>query len=364
MLLWGIFLFSESFAIASTHKKLTELHNQIHQLQTTMQQEATQQKDILLSLQEVEIKLGELSQEINHLTSACASEQNKLNQLKQQRDILSAHLLKQRTALARQILAMYHLKDSQAVKVILNQQNPHNMSRYLQYYRYMNASRLELIASAQGTLALLNNNMQAILTQEEKLKIVLQKKQLQQEAEEASQQTRLKLIEILKQKNETNQQRLTILLANQKNLETIFTSVQALLPVLHFQSFEHARHHLSWPIKGTLIAPYGSLLDVGQVNTGVIIKSGEKSPVHAIYAGKVIFANWLRGFGLLVIINHGNGYMSLYARNHSLNTHAGALVQARDVIATTGKSGGFDKAGLYFEIRRNGIPQNPSIWCH
>jgi septal ring factor EnvC (AmiA/AmiB activator) len=85
--------------------------------------------------------------------------------------------------------------------------------------------------------------------------------------------------------------------------------------------------------------------------------------VHAIYGGKIIFADWLRGFGLLIIINHGDGFMSLYARNHAIFAKVGDMVNPRDVIASIGNTGGYSTSSLYFEIRQNGLPVNPKLWC-
>ena len=130
------------------------------------------------------------------------------------------------------------------------------------------------------------------------------------------------------------------------------------------RSFNDLRGKLHWPVQGKIAARFGSLLDVGNRRlSGTLIKASPGTAVHAIYNGKVVFANWLRGFGLLVIVNHGNGFMSLYARNQALYAKMGDQVKSGDIIATTGNSGGFSRSGVYFEIRQNGAPKNPKIWC-
>lgn len=143
----------------------------------------------------------------------------------------------------------------------------------------------------------------------------------------------------------------------QDTLERLLTKS----PIFSSTTFKQLKGKLTWPLKGAHNGIYS--LNEPQKLNGVLISAAEGTPVHAIYGGKVIFANWLRGFGLLVIINHGDGYMSLYARNQALYAKVGDLVTQNDVIAKIGKSGGFEKSSLYFEIRRNGIAIDPRQWC-
>ena len=141
-------------------------------------------------------------------------------------------------------------------------------------------------------------------------------------------------------------------------------ALQRQISISYDPLFPQLRGKLKWPVRGSIIGAYGSSLGVkDRFLSGVIIKSSNNTPVHSIYPGKVIFANWLRGFGLLVIVNHGNGYMSLYARNHALFSKVGDTVTPHDMIATIGNTGGFAGPSLYFEIRHNGIPVDPNLWC-
>jgi septal ring factor EnvC (AmiA/AmiB activator) len=128
--------------------------------------------------------------------------------------------------------------------------------------------------------------------------------------------------------------------------------------------FVRYKGRLSWPARGKITARYGSSRQVGALTwRGVMIGAEEGGEVKAIYRGRVAFADWLRGFGLLIIIDHGDGYMSLYGHNQNLAKGVGDWVERGDVIATVGNSGGEDSAGLYFEIRHNGVPDNPLQWC-
>ncbi len=130
------------------------------------------------------------------------------------------------------------------------------------------------------------------------------------------------------------------------------------------KSFETMRGKLHWPIiKGRIIQYFNQILLHSELHsTGILIDSPVGKKVHAVFPGKVVFADWLRGFGLLVILQHGQNYMSLYGRNQSLYVKTGQIVQAGQVIATTGNSGGFKKTALYFEIRHNENAVNPQTW--
>lgn len=132
---------------------------------------------------------------------------------------------------------------------------------------------------------------------------------------------------------------------------------------IHHASFDKIRGKLPWPTTGSLIARFGNILSSSGQQAGVIIKTADYAPVRAIYPGKVIFSNWLRGFGILVIINHGKGYLSLYARNHLSTAKVGDTVKMGDIIATTGTRYGSQPPTLYFEIRQHGVAVNPMIWC-
>ncbi len=127
---------------------------------------------------------------------------------------------------------------------------------------------------------------------------------------------------------------------------------------------DQLRGKLHWPVRGPIMRHFGSSLGLGRQSfSGTLIKIPMGTPVHAIYQGKIIFANELRGFGLLVIVNHGDGFMSLYARNKKLYAKVGDRVKTGDVIALAGNIKDFARSALYFEIRQNGFPVNPASWC-
>lgn len=366
-----IFIIASCNTLANTHlfskkAELNQVNHQIQELQHTLILDQQQQQGLEDQLKLSETALGQLSQEINLLNNAILSEQQKLTKLKTDQAIVKKNLAQQNTAFAQHIRTVYQLGHLNPFKIILNQDNFQLIERHLTYLRYITSARLELIKKIQITLKELKTNVIAIRSQQNHLKNMVEKKLNQQNNQQTLQMRRQKLLLALHQNVQTKQDQLNTLLANQKALQEIITHLnqQTTQLITSGQPFTKQRGKLSWPLKGNIIANYGSTLDVGgQHLPGIIIAAPEGTPVHAIYPGKVIFANWLRGFGLLIIISHNQNYMSLYGRNHALYVKVGDHVNNGDVIATTGNSGGFDRSSLYFEIRQNGSPINPHLWC-
>ncbi|MHB8912272.1 MAG: murein hydrolase activator EnvC family protein, partial [Lysobacter sp.] len=119
---------------------------------------------------------------------------------------------------------------------------------------------------------------------------------------------------------------------------------------------------LGWPASGALLAGFGATMPDGRSSDGLLIGAGAGSPVKAVADGQVVYAEWMTGYGLLLIVDHGNGYMSLYAHNDALLKDVGATVRRGESLGTVGSSGGQGRPALYFELRRNGAPVNPSTW--
>jgi len=157
------------------------------------------------------------------------------------------------------------------------------------------------------------------------------------------------------------------MLSDRQQLEDLLSSVEEAIADLDLPEattpIKQLKGKLPWPTQGEIVRNFGSRdTSSGSRWKGVLIRAKEGNEVHAIHYGHVVFADWLRGFGLLLIIDHGNGYMSLYGHNQSIYKQTGDWVASNEVVSSVGNSGGRDNTGLYFEIRRNGKPQNPKSW--
>jgi len=290
------------------------------------------------------------------------------------------------------------------LKLLLNQQNPEKFSRTLTYYDYLSQARLEQLATFNETLRQLANVEQDIANQqnqlnEQKSALDGRREQLAEARKErqlalaklnkdlsardqklkARQQEQAQLGNVLKtieatlarQAREAAEARKLELAAEQARLKGDKASPGANGPLVSSSgatyggNFASARGKLPWPVDGRLAARFGTARG-GDERTkwdGVLISAGAGSQVHAVHGGRVVFADWLRGAGLLVILDHGNGYLSLYGHNQSLLKDAGQIVKAGEAIATVGTSGGQNTPALYFAIRQQGRPSDPAQWC-
>ncbi len=162
--------------------------------------------------------------------------------------------------------------------------------------------------------------------------------------------------------------KLISLLENKKNLTLLVRQLkQAMDDISNItieKSFKKQKGQLYWPAKGKVKQLFGHWRSTGKVKwQGNMIKAKEGDPVHSVYYGRIAYADWLRGYGLIIIVDHGDGYMSLYGHNQTLLKEVGDWVDNNEIIATVGSSGGLQQVGLYFEIRYNGKPSNPARWC-
>lgn len=241
----------------------------------------------------------------------------------------------------------------------------------LMYFHYVTAAQMKTITQLQQSIAAYAQNQQAIQNQYKQL-LSLKETQLENQALLQKTKTqRQTLIQTIDQHIQSKSENLQLLLRDKKKLEKTIrklnkqmTSQKLSAAVLGNKPFAQLRGKLSWPLQGHVRKNFGTQIDQSELRwDGTLIDAQAGQSVHAIAAGKVIFAKWLEGYGLLIIINHGSGYMSLYGRNQSLLAQVGEHIKPGEVIATVGKSGGFHHTGLYFSIRHDAKALNPAHWC-
>ncbi len=362
LLLISFFLMSNlAFAAPSTDTdkkaELLRVTGKIQKIQSTLNDAQQKQSNYQSQLQTSEMKINLLTQKITALTLQLGSEQATLDTLKKRQQLLILRLTKQQNIVADHLRMSYQLGQMQALKTLLNPDNINTLSRHVYYYQYLNRSHLQKMADIKKMLETYHDTVVAIEQHADAQKKLLQQIQEQRDEQLDAQSSRQQVLVLLNEETLVKQQELTSLTANQKTLEDMLNSMvaEAQLPSTH--PFNQLRGKLKWPVDGF----HATGPDPHQ--KGLIIPAPEGTPVHAIAAGKIVFANWLRGFGLLIIINHGDGYMSLYARNQALFAQAGQIIKARDVIAALGDSGGYNSPSLYFEIRHQGTLLDSKKWC-
>ncbi len=348
-------------------EELQQLQGRISELQTVLQSAKAQQSELSQKLQAVERKIGEQTRRLRVLGDTLSRQRAQLQQLRQRRSAQEQELEAHRSLLAQQLRTAYAMGRQERIKILLNQQDPATISRIMAYYDYFNRARIEQLALIEQLVGTLQET-EAELTRETRRLEQLQARELQQQAElKQSRQARRAVIEALSEEIRHKGQELDGLKRNEARLKALLQQLQQRpatpAETIQHQPFRTLKGRLPWPSKGRLTARFGMAKGAGLRWDGVVIAGEEGQEVRAVHHGRVAFADWLRGFGLLLIIDHGDGYMSLYGHNQSLFKEAGDWVQPGEVIALVGNSGGRLETGVYFSIRKKGKPVNPKKWC-
>lgn len=283
-------------------------------------------------------------------------EQESLLNLKAEQEEILAVLLR----------AAYMSGDSLALKLLLNGEDLSEGSRMLSYARYLSEYQLDKIENYQLTLdqlTIVEANRESTLNE---LESRLQELQQEQSALEQLQAERSQAVNALARSITSRSSELEQLQLDRAELEKLLEEIaRAMEGIRSFDDvppFVDQKGELKPPLAGPLISRFGESYGGGSLRRqGIIIGAEVGTVVNAVHAGQVVFANWLRGSGLLVVIDHGEGFMSLYGGNEALAVAAGDWVDAGAVIATSG-NGVSNQAGVYFEIRRSGQPQDPTDW--
>jgi septal ring factor EnvC (AmiA/AmiB activator) len=349
--------------------ELQQLRARIGELRKSLQATRGRQDKVRQDLRRVEETIGHVLQSLRQVRSDMDQAQRRLADLERRRQSLRQRLGKDRQRLAQQLRASYVMGRQEQLKLLLNQTDPSRVERALVYYDYLNRARTRRIRASMAKLKDLHQVETAIAVKRAQLQKIQGRYQGQREALERSRAERKHVLAALNAEAQTKDQRLQGMLANEQRLEKVIKALQQALSDIPMdrqlaRPFATLKGRLPWPVRGRIVVHYGSRRGVGRLRwRGVLIKAPAGAPVRAISHGRVAFADWLRGYGLLLIIDHGNGFMTLYGHNQSLYKDVGEWVEAGELVASVGNSGGEPENGLYFAIRRKGHPVNPVRWC-
>ncbi|AUF94492.1 peptidase M23 [Pseudomonas sp. 02C 26] len=419
-------LLSPAFADerAQTQQQLDATRQDIAELKKMLGKLQEEKSGVQKDLKSTETDIGNLEKQVEALQQELKKTEGELERLDTEKKKLQSARTEQQGLIASQARSAYQNNGREEyLKLLLNQQNPEKFARTLTYYDYLSKARMEQlrvfnetlrqlanvekdIASQQAQLLAQSGNLdsrrQELEAERDKRKAVLAKlnsdlKQRDQKLQ-AREQDQAELGKVLKtieetlarQAREAEEARQKALIAQreaeQRRQQEALAARQApteapaeppkkalttLGPMVsgdgasYGGAFSAARGKLPWPVNGRLLARFGDARggDARAKWDGVMISASSGTQVRAVHGGRVVFADWLRGAGLLVILDHGNGYLSLYGHNQRLLKSAGDVVKAGEAISTVGDSGGQESAGLYFAIRQQGRPSDPAQWC-
>ncbi len=354
-------------SLGEKQKALTQLHKNIKQLDRDVHQLHARQQKLMALLRRQEKDVGVVFGEVRQLKQNIARQQQRLKQIGLQMAKIRRHIHDEKNALEQQIRAAYAMGRHERLKVIFNQQDPVLSSRILVYYGYLNKARLDKIQFIETQVKQLQQ-LQAEQTQKKTTlaKALGQRKQELEQLRRLKRQRKQTLAEI-KRQFVSKKAELAQLKQNELQLKALIEKLQRQQDDFPFEEapgkpFVQLKHKLPWPVRGKIIHKFGDTRVEGRWD-GVLIGAREGANVHAVTRGRIVYADWLRGYGLLTIIDHGQGYMTLYAFNQSLFKSKGDWVEAGDVIAAVGQSGGRSQSALYFGIRKKKRPLDPLKWC-
>jgi len=348
--------------------KLQVLRERIGALQQRIDRTRGEHHQLTGQLRDTEQQVGRLTRRLRVLAGRLARQQDKLRDLRDKERADSLALVSERDALASQVRAAYAAGRQERVKLLLNQEDPATLSRVLTYYDYLHRYRAGRMARLQTQLAALARTREQIDEETSRLADLQDKKQQEKLALEQSQSQRRQVVRALATELLSQGQEMAQLQRDEQELQDLLRGLREALSDIppetdDAQQFAQRRGELAWPASGRLAASFGQP-KIGNLRwDGVMISAPEGREVRAVHAGRVAYADWLRGFGLLVIIDHGDGYMTLYGHNQSLFKETGDWVSSNEPIAAVGNSGGRDQTGVYFGIRYQGKPVDPIRWC-
>ncbi|OUS03937.1 hypothetical protein A9Q90_07890 [Gammaproteobacteria bacterium 54_18_T64] len=345
--------------------KLATLSSEISQLQKKLRTTRTEHDKSAADLRAIELQSAASRRQVLSLDKEIrllGKEQGKLYAQQQQ---LDQQRQRQAGQVAQELAAAYRLGREEPLKVLLNLENPAELGRTLKYYEHIVKARSKIIEDYQSTLRELDNIGQSLLNKQNDLTNKRHQLQALHQSLKVEVQQRSALLKNSRQLISSEKGRLTKLSLERQQLERIIQTLQKHLQNLNIpdnQAFSQRRGKLPWPVKGRLGHSFGSARGSHLKWHGWLLRATEASPVKAIHHGRVVFSNYLRGQGLLIILDHGDNYLSLYAHNQVLLKETGDWVYPGDLIAKVGNTGGLERSALYFEIRRKGKAIDPKRW--
>ena len=348
--------------------ELESLRTRIKDVESNIQAARSETDQIYQELQENEIAAAAVSQKLADIDKDINNSVQSLAELNVKQTAMQGTLAEERAYLSQQIRAAYKMGKNDYLKLLLNQEDTALIGRMLAYYDYFNQARTLRINQVQETLAgisLLEQQIQAEKTALDQLRATQLVKLEEYTSHRISRQS---IIVRLENFIEEQDKQLHILQRDEQELAELVSRLEQ--PDSIVQTFEdippfnRLKGKLAWPVKGELKSRFGGPRKGGKLKwQGVSIAAASGNDVEAVSPGRVIFADWFRNMGLLIIIDHGSGYMSLYGHNERLLKKVGDWVSEREAIAKVGDTGGQQQPNLYFEIRHSGSPQDPGLWC-
>ncbi len=384
-----IFLLAVATAVAAPdngkQEELKELRSRIQSLQEELEQATEDRSEVADALKKSERRISDVNRGLRDLEHRQRSLSRDLKQLNEDTRSTQGEIAEQQKRLAALLKERYIQGGGDALKLMLNGQNPGEVARNLEYYGYIGRARADLIRQHRESLARLRALQDKTRQQNDSLTQVKQERVAQKKTLEAEKGERQEVLYKLSEQIRHQRKEIDTLARDEKRLTRLIEKLARLAAAsaakpaapakpgqkvdrvadasLAGLDFVRLKGKLALPVAGEIQHKFGASRDGGgPAWKGLFIRARQGQDVRAVGSGKVAFADWLRGFGNLLVIDHGSGYLSLYSNNESLYKQPGEPVRAGDVVAAVGATGGQDEPGLYFELRHQGKPFDPLAW--
>jgi septal ring factor EnvC (AmiA/AmiB activator) len=348
-------------------KKLDAVRVEIKALAAQRNATTGQRGDAAHTLREKEVALAAVARDVHALDGKLAEQQARFDQLNADRARLEIALKSQREALAALLRSAYALGHNEELKLLLQQDDVAAIARVLAYHRYFQRAQVGQIDKLRGDLKQLADVQDSIVVATRELTSTRDARNAESGRLDTERSERAQLVAAIDEKLKDQGARIAALGKDETALTQLLEQLRDVFADIPKQlageaPFASARGKLAWPLKGKVVTAFGAADESGRRSSGVLFAAKVGAAVHAIAHGRVVFADWMRGYGLLIIVDHGDGYLSLYGCNETLLKDVGDWVDAGETIATSGASGGQKTPGLYFELRAKGQPVDPRGW--
>jgi len=364
----GMMLSLTSLSVADDKQqaRLDDLKRSITSLEKKLIASDKEKNSLQSDLKKVEIEASQINRNLRQLRKKISGVEKKLSSLDKQEVELQNDIALQSGAIVDQISAAYKLGNQEPIKLLLNQEDPQKVARVFKYYGYFLQARTEKIQRYMADVDKLAEVIEDINSQ--KLELTKSRAELESGQKKLSGRVKKRsgTLSKLQASLRTDKKKLGSLQKERGKLEEILSAVEEAVTDMklpkNYQPFVSRKGKLKWPLKGRVAHSYGSPRSGELRWEGWLISAKAGAAVNAVHNGRVVFSNYLRGFGLLIILDHGDGYMTLYAHNQELLKDTGDWVQSSETVARAGDTGGLSKPALYFEIRKQGKPADPKSW--
>jgi septal ring factor EnvC (AmiA/AmiB activator) len=346
-----------------TNQALSKVQLQIVEQEKSIKQTSNKRSSLENQLRNDDISIAKIVKAMIKTQDDFQDTQQTLKELAQEKITLTHKKQQQEKVLAQQLRAAYTSGHHDYIKLLLNQQSPASVERTVTYYKYLNDARIKEIDQFQIVLS----DLLAVTTQHQeqakKLNTIKQQQAEQKIVFQNTKQERKNTILALNKELLGSKQLLAQLVAEEQNLVVALQRIAALAKQsTELVGLKKLKRKLSWPVKGKISHSFGSRKQGYLKWKGILLAAPVGKQVKAIHNGTILFSDWLKGYGLVTVLDHGAGYMSLYGYNQALLKSVGDRVETGEPIALVGQSGGQSQSGLYFEIRSDGQAVNPKAW--